>query len=68
MALVNVTNNNSMLSILKDKLQMISGSEGNILCDGEHVKCCAYMKKMLDMWKHSHKGKNTFAACRGSKC
>ena len=46
MALVNVTNNNSMLSILKYKLQIITGSEGNILCDGEDVKCCAYMKNV----------------------
>lgn len=45
----NATNNNSMLKILKGKLQMISGSGGGLLCDGEymHVRCCAHILNLI---------------------
>lgn len=45
----NATNNNSMLKILKGKLQMISGSCGGLLCDEEymHVRCCAHILNLI---------------------
>ena len=49
MNLDNATNKNSMLKILKGKLQMISGSDGGILCDGEHihVRCYAHILNLI---------------------
>ncbi|XP_048637599.1 zinc finger BED domain-containing protein RICESLEEPER 2-like [Brassica napus] len=49
MTLDNATNNNSMLRILKGKLQMIGGSDGGLLSDGKHihVRCCAHILNLI---------------------
>ena len=45
----NATNNNTMLRILKGKLQMTSGSDGGLLSDGKHlhVRCSAHILNLI---------------------
>ena len=45
----NATNNNSMMQILKGQLQMISGSDSGIPCEGKfmHVRFCAHILNLI---------------------